>query len=109
MDVECPFFSAFLWLDECLSNSSKINPKFGLCCYQGKVKPSYLNPIPLELRQLLTHEDSRGPAFCNHIRKYNQALAFTSIGRHVDDTLNHGHGPYSFRLHGELIHQVGSL
>jgi hypothetical protein len=27
----------------------------------------------------------------------------------VNDTLNNGGGPYSFRLHGELIHQVGSL
>jgi hypothetical protein len=28
----------------------------------------------------------------------------------VDDFLNHsGGGPYSFRLHGELIHKAGSL
>ena len=34
----------------------------------------------------------------------------TSVGRKVDDTLNRqGGGPYSFRLHGELIHRVGSL
>jgi hypothetical protein len=37
-------------------------------------------------------------------------LALTSIGRNVDDSLNHrGGGPYSFRLYGELIHRAGSL
>src|SRR6267142_1986378 len=108
MNVECTFCCALLWLDERLSNSSKINPRFGICCYQGKVKPPYHNPIPPELHWLLTHNDESG--FRNHIHNYNQALAFTSVGRKVDNTLNRtGGGPYSFRLFGELIHQAGSL
>src|SRR6266850_3142779 len=110
MNVECTFCCALLWLDERLSNSSKINPRFGICCYQGKVKPPYYNPIPPELHWLLTHDDARERGFRNHIHNYNQALAFTSVGRKVDNTLNHtGGGPYSFRLFGELIHQAGSL
>jgi len=110
MDIECTFCSALLWLDERLAKSSKINPKFGLCCYKGKLKPPYLHPIPSELCRLLTHEDPGGKGFCDHIRDYNQALAFTSVGRYVDNTLNRmGGGPYSFRLHGELIHKAGSL
>ena len=36
-------------------------------------------------------------------------MAFTSVGRFVDNTLNNGGGPYSFRLYGELIHRAGSL
>jgi len=36
-------------------------------------------------------------------------LAFTSVGRYVDNTLNNGGGPYSFKLHGELIYKAGSL
>src|SRR6266850_1417228 len=108
MDVECTFYCALLWLDERLFNSSKTNPRFGMCCYQGKVKPPYHNPIPPELHWLLTHNNESG--FHNHIRNYNQALAFTSVGRKVDNTLNRtGGGPYSFRLFGELIHQAGSL
>jgi hypothetical protein len=110
MDAECTFCHALLWLDERLSNSSKTTPRFGLCCYQGKVKPPYLNPTPPELYHLLTRRDAVGNQFRDHIRKYNQALAFTSVGRHVDDTLNRaGGGPYSFRLHGELIHRAGAL
>jgi hypothetical protein len=110
MDVECTFCHALLWLDECLSHSSQINPRFGLCCYQGKVKPSYLNPIPPEFHLLLTGNGAREKSFQEHIRTYNQALAFTSVGRKVNDSLNElGGGPYSFRLHGELIHKAGSL
>ena len=109
MDVECTFCCALLWLDERLSNSSKRNPRFSLCCYQGKVKPPYLNPIPPELHQLLTSKESIERHFRDHIRNYNQALAFTSVGRYVNNTLNNGGGPYSFGLYGELIYRAGSL
>ena len=110
MNTKCSFCKAFLWLDERLSSSSKRNPRFGLCCLQGKIRPPYLNPIPPELYHLLTVQNPIGNAFRNHIRNYNQALAFTSVGRTVDDSLNRtGAGPYSFRLHGELIHRAGSL
>jgi hypothetical protein len=33
LDVECLFCHAFHWVDEHLSRSSKIRPKFGICCY----------------------------------------------------------------------------
>ena len=110
MDEVCMFCQALHWLDERLSNSSMIRPKFGTCCYQGKVKPSYLRPIPPELHHLLTSQGPIEKAFRKLIRQYNQVLAFTSVGRQVDDTLNRsGRAPYSFRLHGELIHRAGSL
>ena len=110
MDVQCIFCHALLWLDERLSISSRTNPRFGFCCYQGKVKLPYYNLIPPELLHLLTVQDSIGNGFRNSICNYNQALAFTSVGRTVDNSLNHtGGGPYSFRLHGELIHKAGSL
>ena len=67
MDVQCTFCCALLWSDECLSNSSKINPKFGICCYQGKIKPPYLNLIPPELYHLLTSEDSVEKSFHDNI------------------------------------------
>ena len=58
---------------------------------------------------LLTGQDPAGRSFRNHIRNYNSALAMTSVGRHLDDSLNNGRGPYTFKLHGELIHRAGSL
>ena len=36
-------------------------------------------------------------------------MAFTSVGREMDYTVNDGRGPWVFRMHGELIHRIGSL
>ena len=34
----------------------------------------------------------------------------TLVGRKLDNSINRaGGGPYTFRLHGELIHRAGSL
>ena len=37
LNVRCSHCGALHWMDECLSSSSLIRPKFGMCCYQGKV------------------------------------------------------------------------
>jgi hypothetical protein len=42
------------------------------------------------------------------IRQYNSLLAFTSIGVHVDQSINTG-GPYGFRINGVVHHQIRSL
>ena len=87
-----------------------IRPKFGMCCYQGKISLPPLQHPPIELSQLLLSQEQLGKRFREHIRNYNNALAMTSVGRKLDNSLNRqGGGPYSFRLHGELIHRVGSL
>ena len=87
-----------------------IHPKFGMCCYQGKISLPPLQHPPIELSQLLLSQEQLGKRFREHIRNYNNALAMTSVGRKLDNSLNRqGGGPYSFRLHGELIHRVGSL
>ena len=79
-----------------------------MCCYSGKVSIPVLQPPPPELSNLLSSE--QGKDFRHHIRNYNNALAMTSVGRKLDNSINRlGGGPYSFRLHGELIHRVGSL
>jgi len=36
-------------------------------------------------------------------------LAFTSLGAKIDELVTGGHGPYSFRIQGELYHKIGSL
>jgi hypothetical protein len=81
-----------------------------MCCYQGKVSLPPLQHPPHELLDYLTSQDGRGVLFRKYIRNYNNALAMTSVGRKLDNSLNAaGGGPYSFRLHGELILRVGSL
>ncbi len=42
MNIQCPSCKALHWVDECLSKSSKANPKFGICCYKGKISLSAL-------------------------------------------------------------------
>ena len=106
---QCPSCKALHWLDERLSDSSKIRPKFGMCCYNGKISLPSLPQPPPELYWLLTTEDPRGRSFRDHIRNYNAALAMTSVGRQLDNTLNNGGGPWIFKLHGELSHRIGSL
>ena len=32
MDVKCPNCSALHWMDEKLTNSSQLHPRFGICC-----------------------------------------------------------------------------
>ena len=109
-NVCCSHCHALHWMDERLTSSSLIRPKFGMCCYQGKVSLPPLQHPPIELYQLLHSQEHDGKEFREHIRNYNNALAMTSVGRKLDDTLNRqGRGPYSFRLHGEVIHRVGSL
>ncbi len=42
--------------------------------------------------------------------QYNSALAFTSVGVSVDESVNRrGRGPPVFRIHGELKHYSGTL
>ncbi|KAI9457120.1 hypothetical protein BJY52DRAFT_1095751, partial [Lactarius psammicola] len=110
LNVQCPYCKALHWLVERLANSSDRNPKFGMCCFSGKISLPPLHPPPPELSHLLISQDRIAKDFCLCIRNYNSALAMTSVGRKLDESINQtGGGPYTFRLHGELIHRAGSL
>jgi hypothetical protein len=80
-----------------------------MCCYQGKISLPPLQPPPNDLKTLFTGQDDNAKSFCKNIRKYNNALAMTSVGCQLDRTVNDGHGPPTFKLHGELSHLAGSL
>ncbi|KAM0915483.1 hypothetical protein ACQ4PT_010818 [Festuca glaucescens] len=41
--------------------------------------------------------------------EYNSMFAFTSLGVHVDRTVNVGNGPYVFKICGVVCHEIGSL
>jgi hypothetical protein len=47
--------------------------------------------------------------FMRLIREYNSMFAFTSLGVHVDRTVNVGNGPYVFKICGVVCHEIGSL
>src|SRR6266511_3069981 len=66
-----------------------------------------LDQPPPELHNLLTSQDPRAKGFCTNIRKYNDALAMTSVGH--DLLPMEGGGPYVFKVHGSLTHHASSL
>ncbi|KAJ7588450.1 hypothetical protein C8J56DRAFT_729729, partial [Mycena floridula] len=83
--------------------------KFGTCCLQGQVKlPAFHDPPPV-LRRLFTNNHEHSKVFKEHIRSFNSALAMTSVGVEVDESVTHASGPYCFRIHGELSHRIAPL
>src|SRR6266542_2342290 len=107
MNIECPYCHALHWKEERLSKSSLQNPKFGKCCLSAKIWLPTLDQPPPELHNLLSSQDPRAKGFRTNIRKYNDALAMTSVGR--DLLPIESGGPYVFKVHGSLSHRAGSL
>ncbi|SCZ99301.1 BZ3500_MvSof-1268-A1-R1_Chr3-1g05934 [Microbotryum saponariae] len=69
---------------------------FSTCCSQGKVQlPPSLRPNP-NFQQLLEGSDSGIPAFRENARWYNNALSFTSLATHFDQTRPGTQGPRMF-------------
>jgi hypothetical protein len=44
-----------------------------------------------------------------NIRQYNCLFAFTSMGAHIDRSVNDGRAPPLFKIHDQVYHRVGSL
>jgi hypothetical protein len=98
------------WTDELRRTPGGSGRSYGICCNHGKVQLDNPPEPPDEYRALLEGSDRHSIDFRNNIRQYNAALAFTSLGVDVDHGINQGgHGPYVFRIHGELCHRAGSL
>jgi hypothetical protein len=47
--------------------------------------------------------------FRENIRSYNSMFAFTLTGGIVDKSINNGHAPFAFRMHGQNYHHIGTL
>ncbi|PIA60780.1 hypothetical protein AQUCO_00300356v1 [Aquilegia coerulea] len=109
MDVICPSCSAYHWLDERLTKSTKKKSFFGMCCLQGKIKLPLLTPLPSAIKLLYEGRNSLARSFRKDIRSYNAANAFSSLGVSMDKRILKGRGPTSFTIHGQLSNQIGSL
>ena len=115
MNIVCPSCKALHWMDEKLFHSSRSNPKFGMCCFSGKMDLPVLHALPEELHQLYHGQDDQAKSFRKNIRRYNNALAMTSVGQSpgvslgIDHTINNGHGPWLYKVKGALHHFAGSL
>ena len=108
MSYKCRKYGIMMWLDEKINKSAKF-PEFSICCAKGKVILPPLQKLPSPLDILLTGNDSRSRLFKQNIRMYNSALSFTSIGVNVDQEVTGTSGIYTFRIHGEMYHRIGTL
>ena len=91
-----------------------VNMGFWRCIFrksQGKVViPGLTSSSPELLMNLLMATDSRGRAFGVHIRAYNSALAFASLGVNLDKVLASARcGMYTLLIHGGVHHYIGLL
>ena len=83
----CEYCNAILWYEERNRKSKNTkNPKFSICCREGRVKlPSFKSP-PLELQELLQHSKN----YKANIRRFNSMFAMNSMGGNVDVHANEG-------------------
>ena len=77
------------------------------CCHNGKVSLTQLSSYPEELKNLLMSNSSQAKNFRQHIRQYNSAFAFASLGANIDKITTRE--PYCFRIHGQIYHRTGCL
>ncbi|GMF19874.1 unnamed protein product [Phytophthora fragariaefolia] len=100
----CPLCQAWKWPAE----------SDFICCLKGRVQLPPLHPAPPRLLQLYGERE-----FHRHIRAYNQAFAFTSIGAsssdnafrdvNQDESVAGQHGVYTYRIQGAMGHYMGSM
>ncbi|KAL1659253.1 hypothetical protein GGF50DRAFT_32126, partial [Schizophyllum commune] len=110
MSIECRHCHALHWAAERVKSSPEASPSFGRCCKHGKVVLPRMPALPHHLLHLFTDQDLRGREFRHNVRQYNAALAFTSLGVRIDDSINtSGSAPYIFKIGGELCHRMGAL
>ena len=113
MNAICPFRHAQMWIDERVKSSSVLNPRFAICCTQGKIHLPLPRAPPEQLRNLLTshHEsDTDAADFHRNIRAYNNLFTFASISANWDhDLATRTRGTSTFRINGTMYHCLGSL
>lgn len=113
MESVCPFCGAYMWIEERLSNSSRSNPRYGLCCKQGKISLPLPQAPPEPLLSLLTDHRPSNPVaadFHTNIGAYNSLFAFASIRANFDEDLASGRdGVSTFGINGTMYRCIGSL
>ncbi|XP_057746826.1 uncharacterized protein LOC130966082 [Arachis stenosperma] len=100
----------WMWSGERLAKSKQSpQPKFSLCCMEGKIELPLLSVPPNELIQLHTVGDQRSIRFLKNIRTFNSMFCFTSMAEKIDRGVNNGTAPPIFKLGGQNYHSIGSL
>jgi len=115
-DIGDPIFiytkcQTYMWYDERMDkHKHQSNPKFQLCCGNGKVQLPLLKEPPTIFQKLLFDTGSKeSKNYQKNIKTYNMMFAFTSPRAKVDNTFNNGHGPPNLHIHWQSCHRIGSL
>lgn len=82
-----------LWYEERLEKKrNSKNPKFSLCCMQGKVELPLLKEPPSPLNEFLKNDDAQSRIVQENIRCLNGMLSFTSMGERLTQQSTMGEG-----------------
>lgn len=106
----CGSCSTYMWWDERSDKqrtTSKLN--FSLCCMKGKLSLPKSRDPPSILSNFIFNQDPTSKHFQEQIRSYNMMFSFTSLGGKIETSINNGAAPYTFLLHGQNYHLLGSL
>ena len=107
---KCLHCGALFWYEERLEKPRKSKqPKYSICCTNGKISIPKMPAIPIILEDLMSSRHAKSVHFLKNIRSYNSMFGFTSMGGKIDNSLNHGRSPPTFRLSGQNYHLIGSL
>ena len=109
LSVVCSYCHALHFDCEKLTFSWVNYPKFGMCCLQGQIQLSPLQPLTGILYNYLTGDDYCSKEFHNNIWQYNVAFAMTSVGVKIDNLVTRQSGLYCFKIQGELHYLTGAL
>ncbi|XP_021960165.1 uncharacterized protein LOC110856031 [Folsomia candida] len=102
MSIICASCSSRNFPGEVTSNDTS----FTKCCQKGKVGLPPVRTTDL-LETLMKGQHEKSKNFMEYIRSFNSSLAFASVGANL--TSPPGHGPYCFRIHGQIYHRAGTL
>ena len=65
-------------------------------------------PSPLD-RLIRFDGDVISNRFMRLIRQYNSMFCYTSLGAHIDNSINVGGAPFAFKMNGVVYHRIGPL
>ena len=110
LQYKCKHCDALFFLDEQISESSAIDKKspFSLCCGQGKYRLGKLPTMPAKLKEYLTENTEEAKFFREHVRAFNCAFAFTSIGLSGNGgkPLEFNNHKGSYKIQGQIYHRT---
>jgi hypothetical protein len=110
-NYHCRYCNAVFWYDERIGAlHGDRNVVYNNCCKGGKVYILPFKPRPEPLASLACFDGgAASKKFIQNIRQYNCLFTFTSMGAHIDNSVNNDRGPPVFKISGQVHHRIGSL